>query len=414
MMLRPSSHISVNSMAFLALILLLCSGFLLNCAVETSRPPGIELPPLERLEATEMPDFVDDMATDSLDHAIFQSLTYLNRLSPDRVFTFATDQYRAEHLIRSLETFREFINTPSSQTELSNFIRRRYIIYRSIGSDRAGKVLFTGYYEPFLQGSRDESESFRFPVYKTPDDLLSIDLSKFSSRFRGERIIARYENNRVIPYHDRKSISEKRILEGKADILAWVNDRVDLFFLQIQGSGKIFLDTGEIINVHYHSSNGHPYRSIGKLLIDEEKIPRSEMSMQRIRAYLNEHPEEISRILNHNPSYIFFTEEKEGPRGAIGVELTPGRSLATDRRLFPQGALAFIRTEMPLVNAEQQIFGWTHLERFVLNQDTGGAITGPGRADLYWGHGPYAELAAGHMRHDGELYFLVLKPDMSK
>ena len=414
MMRRPSGHISVTGSAFPVLILLLGAGVLLGCAVETSMPPKLELPPMERLKAADVPEFTDDMATDSLDYALFQSLTYLNRLSPNREFTFGTDRYSAEHLIRSLETFRQFINTPSSPTELSDFIQRRYIVYRSIGSDRAGRVLFTGYYEPFLQGSRDKSETFRFPVYKTPDDLLSIDLSLFSSRFKGERIIARYENNRVLPYHDRKSISEQRILDGKADVLAWVNDRVDLFFLQIQGSGKIFLDTGDIINVHYHATNGHPYRSIGKLLIDEEKIPRSEMSMQRIRAYLNEHPEEISRILNYNPSYIFFSEEKEGPRGAIGVELTPGRSLATDRRLFPQGALAFIRTEMPLVNAEQQTFGWTRLERFVMNQDTGGAIRGPGRADLYWGHGPYAELAAGHMRHDGELYFLVLDPDVKE
>jgi len=414
MMLRHSHHFVATRLVGLALMILFGSGLLTGCAVETSRPPEIDLPPMERLKASDIPVFSDDMATDSLDHAIFQSLTYLNRLSPDRVFTFGTDQYDAEHLIRSLETFRELINTPPSPTSLNDFIQRRYIVYRSIGSDRSGRVLFTGYYEPFLQGSRDQSDIFRFPVYQTPDDLLNIDLSMFSSRFKGERIIARYENHRVLPYHDRKSISEKRILEGKADVLAWVNDRVDLFFLQIQGSGKIFLDTGEIIKVHYHTSNGHPYRSIGKLLIDEEKIPPSEMSMQRIRAYLNEHPEEISRILNYNPSYIFFTEEKGGPRGAIGVELTPGRSLATDRRLFPPGALAFIRTEMPLVNAEQQIFGWTRLERFVLNQDTGGAITGPGRADLYWGHGPYAELAAGHMRHDGELYFLILKPEMSE
>jgi len=400
--------------AILTVLFLWSLGVAAGCAVETAWPPAVEVLPLERLEAKQFPEFSDDMAIDSLDHAIFQSLTYLNRISPDREFVFGNDRYTTAHLIRSLEMFREFAKSPFSESSLRDFIHRRYIVYRSTGSDRAGKVLFTGYYEPFLQGSRDESEHFRFPVYKTPDDLMSIDLSLFSSRFEGERIVARYDNHQVLPYHDRKSISEHRILEGKADVLAWVDDRVDLFFLQIQGSGKIFLDTGEIINVHYDASNGHPYRSIGRLLIDEEKIPRSEMSMQRIRTYLSEHPEEISRILNHNPSYIFFSEEHGSPRGAIGVTLTPGRSLATDRRLFSPGALAYIHTQKPLVSAEDRITGWIDMQRFVLNQDTGGAITGPGRADLYWGNGPYAELAAGHMQHPGELYFLVLKPDLSE
>ncbi|CAB5121304.1 Membrane-bound lytic murein transglycosylase A [Olavius algarvensis associated proteobacterium Delta 3] len=410
----PPIHCRTVCRGRIVLLLLMCLGVLSSCAVKTARPPAVEPPPLERLAATRIADVSDDMTTDSLDHAIFQSLTYLNRISPDREFSYGNDRYTTAHVIRSLETFRDFLNTSPSQTALTDFIRRRYILYRSVGSDRSGNVLFTGYYEPFLQGSRDKSEQFRFPVYKTPDDLLSIDLSLFSPRFKGERIVARYANDQVLPYHDRRSISEKWILEGKADILAWVNDRVDLFFLQIQGSGKIFLDTGDIINVHYDATNGHPYRSIGKLLIDEEKIPRSEMSMQRIRAYLSDHPEEISRILTYNPSYIFFSEQNGGPRGAIGVELTPGRSLATDRRLFPPGALAFIRTEKPLVDAEHRITGWTAMQRFVLNQDTGGAITGPGRADLYWGHGPYAELAAGHMQHAGELYFLVLKPDIGE
>ena len=410
----PITRLRTHRRKIGAVLFLIIMSALAGCAVETVRPPAVELPPLERLEPKRFPDFTDDMAIDGLDHAIFQSLTYLNRIARDHEFKFGNDRYSAAHLIRSLEMFRDFIKTPPIGTSLSDFIQSRYILYRSVGSDRTGNVLFTGYYEPFLQGSRNESESFRFPVYKTPDDLLSIDLSLFSSRFEGERIVARYESYRVLPYHDRKSISEKRILEGKADVLAWVNDRVDLFFLQIQGSGKIFLDTGEIINVHYHASNGHPYRSIGKLLIDEEKIPRSEMSMQRIRAYLKAHPEEISRILTHNPSYVFFSEETGGPRGAIGVELTPGRSLATDRRLFPAGALAFIRTQKPLVGAEHHITGWMDMQRFVLNQDTGGAITGPGRADLFWGNGPYAELAAGHMQHAGELYFLVLKPEFGE
>ena len=186
---------------------------------------------------------------------------------------------------------------------------------------------------------------------------------------------------------------------------------MDVFFLQIQGSGKVYLDDGDVINVHYHTTNGQPYRSIGKLLIDEEKITVEEMSMQKIREYLNNHPEEMDGVFNYNPSYVFFKIEPEGPLGNINVKLTPGRSIALDRFIFPKGALVFIQTEKPVVDSAGQIHRWQPFSRFALNQDTGGAIRGPGRADLFWGNGPYAEIAAGHMKHTGKLFFLVLKPD---
>jgi membrane-bound lytic murein transglycosylase A len=146
-------------------------------------------------------------------------------------------------------------------------------------------------------------------------------------------------------------------------------------------------------------------------LIDEEKISVEEMSMQKIREYLHNHPEEMDAVLNHNPSYVFFKIEPDGPLGNINVKLTPGRSIALDWRIFPPAALAFIQTEKPVVDSTGQIHNWQPFTRFALNQDTGGAIRGPGRADLFWGNGPYAEIAAGHLKHTGELYFLVLEPD---
>ena len=208
-----------------------------------------------------------------------------------------------------------------------------------------------------------------------------------------------------------KAIDHDGVLAESARALAWVRDPVDLFFLHIQGSGKIFLDSGRVLNVHYHTTNGRPYRSIGKFLIDSGAIPRPQMSMQAIRRYLRAHPESVDAVLNGNPSYVFFKLEKDGPLGSLEVKLTPGRSIATDRRLFPAAALCFIETRKPLIDAAGQIRRWTALNRFVLNQDTGGAIRGPGRADLFWGNGRYAELAAGHMQHPGVMYFLVLKPD---
>jgi membrane-bound lytic murein transglycosylase A len=242
--------------------------------------------------------------------------------------------------------------------------------------------------------------------------LTTVDLSLFSPQFEGKTIIGRYTNQRVVPYYDRKEIENEGLLEGKVQEIAWLKDRIDLFFLQIQGSGKIYFDNGKTIDVHYHATNGQPYRSIGKLLVDQGKIPLEEISMQKIRDYLRRHPEEIETILNYNPSYVFFKIEPNGPIGCLEAKLTPGRSIALDSRLFPPAGLAFIETKKPLINADETIQKWMSFSRFVLNQDTGGAIRGPARADLFWGNGPYAEIAAGHMQEFGTLYFLILKPDI--
>jgi len=253
------------------------------------------------------------------------------------------------------------------------------------------------------------SEQYRFPIYSRPRDLITIDLSLFHEKFRGEKIIGRYTDQSVVPYYDRSEIETDGVLEDKAEVLAWAKDPVDVFFLQIQGSGKVQLEDGDVFNVHYQTTNGRPYRSIGKLLIDEEKISVTDMSMQKIREYLHNHPDEIDAVLNYNPSYVFFKVEPNGPLGNINVKLTPGRSIALDRSVFPPAALAFIETEKPVIDDAGQIQSWQRFSRFALNQDTGGAIKGPGRADLFWGNGPYAEIAAGHLKHTGSLYFLVLK-----
>ena len=357
------------------------------------------------------PDFSDDMGYDGLENCIRQSISYLNRISPATEFRFGQDVFYTPHMIRSLEHFLEFIRTKPSIDQLARFIRDNYRVYTSIGSNDSKQVLFTGYYEPALEGSLKKDATYKFPIYARPDDLTTVDLSLFSPEFQGKTIIGRYTNQRLVPYYDRKKIENDRPLEGNTKVIAWVKDPIDLFFLQIQGSGKIYLENGKILNVHYHASNGQPYRSIGKLLVDEGKIPLEEISMQKIRHYLQVHPQEVDAVLNYNPSYVFFKIEQSGPIGCLEVELTPGRAIALDRRLFPSGALAFIETQKPLISGDGIIRKWNVLSRFVLNQDTGGAIRGPARADIFWGSGPYAEIAAGHMQEPGSLYFLILKPD---
>lgn len=385
---------------------------LAGCAVFKKRPPKVRETALIRIAPSEYPEFSDDMAYDGLEQCILQSILYLKKVPDARKFRFGEDVFDAAHMIRSMEHFLRFIQTKPSKQQLRKYISSNYLVYRSVGSGNPGQVLFTGYYEPFLEGSIEKSTEYQFPIYARPSDLTTIDLSLFLPEFKGKTIVGRYTDQTVVPYYDRKDIEYKGILEGKAMEIAWLKDQVDLFFLQIQGSGKICLDNIEIIHVHYHATNGRPYRSIGKMLIDNGKIPREEMSMQKIRAYLHDHPEEAETVLNYNPSYVFFKIEQDGPIGSLGVKLTPGRSVALDRRLFPLAGLAFVETKKPLINGDEKIHSWTDFARFMLNQDTGGAIKGPGRADLFWGDGIYAEIAAGHMQHDGEIYFLILRPDV--
>jgi len=366
---------------------------------------------LVKLNVSRYPAFSDQRAYQDLRDSIKQSLTYLRRIPADREFSFAEDTFTATHLIASHELFLNFLNTNPSQKELTRFIASNYAVYQSVGSNRKREVLFTGYYEPAVLASLTPGDIFQFPVYATPSDLIAINLSLFSDRYRGQTIVGRQDGKTIVPYYERKEISDPRTLSENAEILAWVKDPVDLFFLQIQGSGRLMLPSGDHINVHYHTTNGHPYRSIGKLLIDEGKIAKEEMSMQKIRTYLQEHPDEMKRILNYNPSYVFFKLEEKGPIGYLSVPLTAERSLALDRRIFPPAGLVYIETSRPVVDQDGQIETWETLKGFVLNQDTGGAIRGPGRADLFWGNGPFAELAAGHMQHPGKFYFLVLKMD---
>lgn len=396
-----------------ALILTAAIAVLLSgCPAPVKKLP--EEPALVRRSTFSYPDFSDDLKLDGLEHGILKSLTYLQGVPAERTYRFGNDDYDAAHLIKSLQHFLDFIRTNPSHGKLKKFISANYRVYQSVGRDQRGEVLFTGYYEPHLKGSLYWDDEFQYPIYALPKDLMKIDLSAFNEKYDGESIIGRYTGQTVVPYHERREIDEENALVGKAEPLAWVKDPVDVFFLQIQGSGKIFLDTGDVINVHYHGTNGRPYRSIGRLLIEAKKIPKEEMSMQKIRSYLQAHPEEMAPVLNHNPSYVFFKLESEGPLGCLNVLLTPGRSIALDRRLFPPAALAYIQTKKPVVDAAGRIDSWTTCNRFVLNQDTGGAIRGPGRADLFWGNGPYAEIAAGHLAHTGKLYFLILKPDRPK
>jgi membrane-bound lytic murein transglycosylase A len=204
------------------------------------------------------------------------------------------------------------------------------------------------------------------------------------------------------------------VLEDKNLEIAWARDPIDVFFLHIQGSGILRFENGEYIRVNYNGQNGRPYLSVGRMLIEQGKISSEGMSMAAIRKYLEEHPEELTRILYANPSYVFFRKAEAGSHGSIGVRLTAGRSVATDARLFPKGALVFLESKKPLLDGKGNIGLWKSYTRFGLNQDTGGAIRGPGRVDVFWGGGTFAQAAAGYTKQSGKLYFLVLKKGLAE
>jgi len=366
-------------------------------------------PALKLVDVSGHPLFEDDLDFTNLAKAVRGSIAYYRKLPAAKQFVWGGETYTAAHMLRSMQRFLAFIERQPSQKALSTFIDHYYYVYAYPGNGAENPVLFTGYYEPLLNGSLDRTGEFRYPVYARPDDLVTFDGSDLSGKSAGTEV-GRYDGKTIVPYYNRRQIMEMGFPGISARPIAWVSDPVALFFLHIQGSGKIRFEDNRIINVHYQVSNGHPYKSIGKYLIDKKKLSKESVSMQSIREYLNTHPNEVNEIFNYNPRYIFFETVEKGPVGCFNIELTPGRSVALDRQTAPAGALVFVQTQKPELDASGKISQWVRFSRFFLNQDTGNAIKGPGRADIFWGNGDYAELAAGYMKHPGQLYFLVLKP----
>jgi membrane-bound lytic murein transglycosylase A len=349
----------------------------------------------------------DDLDRTSLLQGLQRSLDYVRRLPPERLLPLAERQITAATLRHTLEAFASVLAQATTPAALYKALRAQFEFVPAAGQDGNGEVLFTGYYEAVLPGSLEPTAEFTYPLYTRPPDLLHIDLDAFRPDWAGERLVARYHDGQVLPYFTRYEIDIEGKLRGRNLELLWLRDAVDGFFLHIQGSGQIQLRDGTVIRVNYAASNGHPYRSIGRLMLDEGYLEPGSMSLQRLRHYLRTHPDERNRILNANPRYIFFRQVDAGPVGSLGFTLIPGRSIAIDPRLFPPAALAFIQTQKPILDAAGDVRAWRPFSRFVFNHDVGSAITGPGRVDLFWGSGPRAEAAAGRMQHPGRLFFLL-------
>jgi membrane-bound lytic murein transglycosylase A len=382
----------------------------------TTFTPVIPKPisPLVRLLADQLPFFADDMDPASLGAAIEKSLRYYIRAAGNGPHRMDDTMVTVRELSESLLALREILRRDEPVEIRQERIRETFDVYRSTGLDGKDTVLFTGYFEPVLEGSLKKTAKHKYPIYRAPADAVVVNLGKFRERQQGDQLVGRVKNGELVPYYSRSEIEDLAVLTGRNLEIAWVDDRINLFFLHTQGSGKIKLPNGKLLQIGYAMKNGRPYQSVGRFLIDTGKITQQDMSYQAIKRYLREHPEDLSEILGHNESFIFFREVKEGPVGSLGEVLTAGRSIATDAAVFPRGALAFIRTQKPILDREGNVVSWAPFSRFVVSQDAGGMIKGAGRVDLFCGTGDEAEMLAGSLKERGELYFLVKKKDKGR
>jgi len=285
--------------------------------------------------------------------------------------------------------------------EIRAFLEQRFQPWQISQVEGGGDGLITGYYEPLLHGSRFPTSRYRYPLYGPPDDMLVVDLAAIYPELKTLRLRGRLQGNKVVPYWSRAEI-EAGAAPVRGKEMLWVEDAVELFFLQVQGSGRVRLENGDIVRVGFADQNGHPYRSIGKWLIEKGEMTLDKASMQGIKEWGRKHPERLPELLNANPSYVFFRElpsQGSGPLGALGVPLSSERSIAVDPRGIPLGAPVWLATTRP--NAREA------LNRLVLAQDTGSAIRGNVRADLFWGFGEDAGKLAGAMKQKGRMWLLL-------
>lgn len=365
--------------------------------------------PLDAFREIAPPSLRDDHNLEGLAEAIEVQLNVLKR-TPDTIMQFGPETRTRQSYAAALEQLLQNLRTQLPNSNKLHYIREHFRFFEWFGQQRWGEVLLTSYFEPIIRASKSPTARFSRALLATPADLLTIPLSQFSDRFSHERPLkGRLFNSKVVPYYTREEIDGKSLLRGKGLELTWT-DPIDGFFLQIQGSGTVRYDDGSEEYIVYADKNGHRYEAIGKFLRD--RIAPKPVTMQRIEGILRKmSAHERDAILFRNPSYVFFSKSSERAITALGVPATPGRTIATDPRFAPKGAVAFLEFLKPTFDdgaqPEQQEPRFVPSSRFVVDQDTGGAITGTGRVDLFWGRGDDAKLHAGVVQHPARIVYLV-------
>ena len=347
----------------------------------------------------EIPDFTSACNNlTNLSTAIDNSLDYLKKPSSNQFYPYA--DISREQVVKSLTAFEDLLKSGLTGSQLNDAIRQKFDVYMSVGCDDAGTVLFTGYYTPIFYGSTVKTAQFQYPLYSQPKDLVKGENGKILGRKAADGSIS--------PYPARAEIENSNMLAGSE--IVWLDDPFKCYIAQVQGRTIIRMPDGQLVTYGYAANNGYEYKSIIKQLISEGKIPADRVSLASLMDYFKANPSLVRQYTQINPRFIFFAKQTEqgGPHGSLNEPVIAYRSIATDKTIFPRGALTFFATNLP-----RQIGNTTYTDpfaSFALDQDTGGAIRAAGRCDIYLGIGDTAGNLAGQTYQEGKLYYLFLKP----
>lgn len=370
---------------------------------ETVKP----IPPKPKKETAQLR--VDDLSRASLKRAIQKQLDVMAQADPDRRVRLGNRNVSQGHLVETLQAFTKLLEENLAIKEFNRRLNEEFEIIPAGKQRKSAQALFTGYYTPIIPASRQRKGQYVYPLYQKPDWYPKEKDAALSPRFT--RVRASQEGSHAI----RKTLLTRKDIDGRQALahqhleLAWLKDDLERYFLHIQGSGLLEFPDGTRQAVQYMGSNHMPYESVGRQMINEGVIEPGQGSMQGLKQYFHDHPEDIPKYLFRNRRYIFFRWSDQSATGSGGAELEAGRSIATDKSLYPAGGLAYITIDKPVLNKQLEIIGWKKVSRFVVDQDTGSAIKGPGRVDLYFGVGDAAGAAAGHYKRNGSLVYLLKK-----
>lgn len=362
-----------------------------------------QLPPgklaLRKLPAGEVPDFTmacDNMGGD-LTASIANSIEYMNKPTSKKFFPY--DDVTHDRALASLIAMQQIVGQHLSKDEANKLLHERFDCYISIGCDDQGTVLYTGYYTPIFDASPVKTDRFRYPLYKAPADLVKGPEGQIQGRRMPDGTIAKYP--------DRKTIESTNMLAGNE--LYYMADPFEVYIAHVQGSAKMRMPDGTLKTVGYAGNNGYDYESAAKALVSDKKIPAQDLSLRKMIEYFKAHPNEVAEYTGRNPRFVFFAETDTNPRGCLNEPVTPWRSIAADKSIFPRASVTFLQTKLYRDTGTGLIK--LPYNGFACDQDAGGAIRAPGRSDIYMGVGERAGELAGRTQEEGRLYYLFLKPE---
>ena len=391
-------YILITFIIFLSLLSLVgCKGRLSTVVTNLPEPPAKdynrELPPGELAlrkitDPAQIPDYTKAYAdTEGLRDAVSRSIHYMEKPSSEKFYPYG--EITHDHGLKSLRELERLLDLKLPPEEMNRLLREKFDTYISVGCDNQGTVLFTGYYTPIFEGSPVRTEQFKYALYKTPDDLVK--------GADGAILGRKGTDGQIQQYPSREEIQKSSLLAGGE--LIWLADPFEVYIVHVQGSAKIRMPDGQIKTVGYAAHNGWEYRSIRKKMIVDGKLTENNINMKAMIDYFKIHPEEVDLYVSQNPRFVFFRYEEGEPRGSLNEPVTPFRTIATDKAIYPRGMFSFADVEL------DKPVG------FVLDQDAGGAIRAAGRCDVYMGVGEKAGELAGKTYREGRLYYLFLKPE---